>query len=229
MKKVILFSMFSFLFLFFSCGPSAREKERIEKERADSISQAEAREKALKLEQERQDSIRYAETRKARWAQDSIEIVELLPSFNISKDQEFDNKRIYVAKGISTSHYRNAAYLSFTTRDSKVDEIYINIEIVSKGIILLDHAAIIIGDDVYNLNPIGETKMDNQRYPSSAEWMTAILSSNLMNKILEADLIKVKAIGDDESKLINISPEDLTKMKETIKLYQLFKNSKVIE
>lgn len=229
MKKVILFLLASFLFLFFSCGQSAQEKERIEKERADSIAHVEAQAKALKLEQERQDSIRYANARKARWEQDSIEIVELLPSFNILKDKEFDNKKLYVAKGISTSHYRNTAYLSFTTTNSKVDEIYINVEIVGKGIILLDHASVIIGDDVYKVNPIGETKMDNERYPSSAEWMIATLSSNLMSKILEAESIKVKAVGDDDSKLISISPADLKKMKETIMLYQLFKNSKVIE
>ena len=229
MKKVILFSLTSFLFLLFSCGPSAQEKERIEKERADSIARVEAQERALKWEQERQDSTRYANARKARWEQDSIEIVELLLSFNVSKDKEFDNKKLYVAKGISTSHYRNTAYLSFTTTDSKVDEIYINVEIVGNGIILLDHAAVIIGDNVYEVNPIGETKMDSMRYPSSAEWMIATLSSNLMSKILEAESIKVKAVGDDDSKLISISPADLKKMKETIKLYQLFKNSKVIE
>lgn len=228
MKRTILSILALIAVILTACGPSAEEKAKMEKERADSIARVEAEALAAKLEAERQDSIDRAEKRKARWATDSLEIKKLLPSFVISKDKELESKRIFIAKGLSTSHYRNAAYLSFTTMGDKVDGMYLNVDVTGQHQILLSHATVIIGDDTYNVNSNGDSELNTDRYPSLAEWMYGDVSSALMDKILDAETLKVKAEGNDGNKLIPISAADLKKMKETIELYKLFKNSKVM-
>lgn len=228
MKKTVISLVALGAVLFTACGPSAEEKARIEKERNDSIARVEAEALAAKVEAERRDSIERAEKRKARWASDSVEITKLLPHFVITKDKELESKRVFVAKGVPTSHYRNAAYLSFTTMGDKADALYLNVDITGQHQILLSYATVIIGDDTYNVNSIGDSQLNTDRYPSMAEWMYGEVSSSLMDKILGAETVKIKAVGSDGDKLITISSADLKKMKETIELYKLFKNSKVI-
>lgn len=227
MKKLAII-LLSFPLILISCGPSAQEKARMEQERADSIANAQAKELALKQEQERQDSIERAAQRALRWEADSAEIMKLLPSFSIAKDKELESKRIYTAKGISTAHFRNGAYLSFTTMGTKADELLLNVEVAGTNSILLTRSIVIIGDDTYEVSPIGEAGFSTDRYPTIGEWMTGVVSSSLMEKILDAESLKVKAVGSDGDKLLTISPSDLKKMKETIELYKLFKNSRVI-
>lgn len=227
MKKLAII-LVSIPLILISCGPSAQEKARIEQERADSIAEAQAKELALKQEQERKDSIERAEQRALKWEEDSTEIMKLLPSFTIAKDTELESKRIYTAKGISTAHFRNEAYLSFTTMGTKVDKLLLNVEVAGNNSILLTKSIVFIGDDTYDISPIGEAGYSADRFPNIGEWMTGEVSSSLMEKILDAESLKVKAVGSDGDKLITISSGNLKKMKETIELYKLFKNSKVI-
>lgn len=230
MKKYCIYILgISIAVSLLSCGPTAAEKAKIEQERADSIAAVEARELEIKRAQEEQDSIKRAENRKVQWEKDSVQIMELLPSFSTIKDKELESKRIYVAKGITTSHYNNSAYLSFTTVAGKAEDLFLNVDIVGSSSILIEYASVIIGDDFINVQPSKEVGHDVERYPKIGEWMEGIVSANLMEKISECESLKVKAIGSDGEKLINISPTDLEKMKMTIRLYQLFRNSKVIE
>lgn len=215
-----------------SCGPSKAEQERIEKERQDSIARVEQERVLLdqKLEQERQDSIARAERRKAKWATDSVEIVKLLPSFTIINDKENDNKKIYVAKGIPTSHYRNGAYLSCVVVGDQVQDLLLNVDFLGDDNFYLNQVDILIGENSYELYPSGQKGYDI-RDLKVAEWNSCEVNSSLADKILDSNTLKIKLIGEDytnPSKLLNISSSELEKMKQTIRLYNLFKDGKVI-
>lgn len=230
MRKFLIAASVLTVSCLFSCGPSKADQERIEKERQDSIAKVE-KEKELtlqKLEQERQDSIARAEKRKQQWATDSVEISKLLPEFSITKDEELENGRIYVAKGMSTSHFRDGAYISFTTLAEKVGKLFINASVTSDNAYLLDYITLIIGDNTFDIYPDGEVGLSTDRFPIVAEWFKGDLNSNLSEKILEAQSLKIKVVGSDGNKLLNITSGDLEKMKKTIMLYNLFNRSKVI-
>lgn len=211
-----------------SCGPSAAEKERLEKERQDSINMA--LRNAEIADSLRADSIIKAKkaARQKDLMRDSTEIANLLPQFDVIKDPAFENKYQYVYKGTSTAHFINNFYLSFTTMTNSVDELLLNIDVegdlFKSDAIMIDYAQIIIGDDSYDIPPIGETKLkfNEQDNYKRGEWMSGEVSSSLMDKILDANSIKIKIKGSND-KLISVTSAELKKMKVTIELYQFMK------
>lgn len=213
----------------YGCGPSKAEKERMERERQDSINRA-VRE-AERLDSLRVDSIRKArkEARQKDISRDSTEIMALLPHFKVTKDPQFDSKRLFVYKGIQTSHFINNAYLSFATMQNNVEDLLLNVDVRGEWLkdkaLLITHVEVIIGDDSYVISPAERPKSEYKAENSDirGEWMYGEVSSHLMDKILEAPSIKINVMGSDGDKLLPVSSAELEKMKETIRLYKLMK------
>lgn len=242
MRKLQILSSFisilGFAFVISSCGPSAEEKARMEKERQDSINIATR--KAEIRDSLRRDSItRFKnEARQKDITRDSTEIASLLPHFNIKQDPEFETKKMFIYKGISTSHFINNAYLSFATVQNKVEDLLLNVDIMGewlkKDAIYIDYAEVIIGDENYIVSPSGGTKLEykDTNKDISGEWMSGEVSPALMNNILEAKTIKINVVGTYGTRLISVSSNDLDKMKATIRLYKQMKEygaEKVLE
>lgn len=231
MRKTVLISLAALTVAVISCGPSAEEKARIEQERADSLARVEAEKAAAKLEAERLDSIRHAQERLERWATDSVKIAELLPLVTVTKDKAIERNRTYTAKGVSSAHYRNGVFVSFTTEGTRLEDLYLNVELLSNDAFLPDRVLVIIDDKPTDLPREGEAMMDVDRVPYKvSEWMKCSIPSNVADKILGAESVKIKVEGSNSAeKLFTVSGNELDKMKDVISLYKLFKNNKVIE
>lgn len=231
-KQILLLSMglLSLGVMAVGCGPTAAQKERMEQERQDSI--------RLVREEEIQDSICRDSIIRIRKAnihedlkRDSIEIANLLPNFKKIQDPAFDNKYKFVYKGISTSHFTNNIYLSFEIMQNNLEGLMLNIDTRGEWMkstnIDISYAKIIIGNDSYDISPVGGVQFQYDEKDSDiwGEWMSGELSSYIMDKILEANAIKIdligSSIGSNGNKLISVSSSDLNKMKETIRLYKL--------
>lgn len=208
-----------------ACGESAeqrQQREAAEAQRvADSIAVVESA--RAKLEQQRLDSIARAEKRQARMAADSTLRAELLPFFTEELNTDGSGASLFVIKGTPNNHRQNSAFLSFRVDNGSAREIFLNVSSFGNNWLLIDRASLLI--DSYS--PIELTLPDEvsgvvNSDTTCSEWFTSLLSSDTLDKLMEAESISVKLVGEEKDKTIKLNPKQVANMQKTIKLYRAF-------
>lgn len=206
-----------------SCGESAKEREAREaaeaEHKADSIAQIEA--ERAKLEQQRLDSIASVQKRTERIAADSALRAELLPVFAEEKNADGSGASLYKIKDAPKGHLQNYAYLSFTVDNGSAREIFINVCYNGKDWLNIERCSIEIDDDINDIS-IGDVSNKVNDNLSCSEWFTAPLYSGTIDKLMDTKTVKIRIIGDENSKSITLTPKQISGIQKTIKLYRAF-------
>lgn len=207
-----------------SCGESAQEKQaRLEAEqrhKADSIAQVEAQAQA---EQHRQDSIASALKKAERIAADSTVRAELLPAFIEVKNADASGASAYQVKKAPKGHQQNSAYLSFTVDAGRARELLINVCYYGQNWLSIVRASVTIDDgDPEQLSLPSEISNYINDRAWCSEWFAASVYSGLADKLLEAKKVTVTLKGEERDKVITLSPDQVSDMQKTIKLFKAF-------
>lgn len=204
-----------------SCGESSKDRqarEATEAQRvADSIAKVEA--DRAKLEQHRLDSIASAEKRAARMAADSTVRAELLPNFT---EETIPEGSLYKVKGTPRGHRQNCAYLTFVVDNGVARDIFLNVDYFGENWLNIEKTSLLIDGETTDLSIQGDVSNNVNSDATCSEWFTSMLSSNTMDKILEAKKIIIKLAGDERDKNITLNSKQIADMQKTIKLYRAF-------
>ena len=154
---------------------------------------------------------------------DSTKINELLPFFNVKKD-EFDPNAIIWYKPKSAPKYtnQNGIYLYFSSQDGKIRNLRFRIQYYSDSWLFFKKIQFSIDDEAYEFIP-SKTEYDSGNGGKIWEWFDEALTNydkKLIYALTEAKTAKMKLIGRQYYDIKEISKEQITGMKRTLELYK---------
>lgn len=154
---------------------------------------------------------------------DSSKIKELLPYFNIKKD-EFDpnGKTWYEPKSAPKYTNRNGIYLYFATIDGKAMPLRFRVQYYADDWLFFKKIQFSIDDKAYEYIP-SRTETDSGDGGKIWEWFDEALTGSdkdLIYALVGAKSAKMKFIGRQYYDIKNITNNQVTDMKRTLELYR---------
>lgn len=191
------------------CNNAAND-EAAKQARLDSIARADSIMRVA--EQMRLDSIK-----RVKAAEDSATIVRLTPKFRKFKDG-FDERMWCESKTAPQSLKKSYVYLYFDVTEPRARNLRMKIQYAAADWVLFDFVHFYIDGKTYTVDCF-EPKRDN-----SADWVWESYDfghpdNSLLKAMYNAESVKVKYEGDDESSIRTLSEKELKAIKETIDLY----------
>lgn len=154
---------------------------------------------------------------------DSTKIEELLPFFNVNKD-EFDpkGKTWYEPKSAPKYTNQNGIYLYFAAQEGKVMPLRFRVQYYADDWLFFNKIQFAIDDNAYEYIP-SHTEHDNGDGGKIWEWFDEALTGsdkNLIYALTEAQSAKMKFIGRQYYDIKTITNSQVTDMKRTLELYR---------
>ena len=154
---------------------------------------------------------------------DSAKIKELLPFFEIKKD-EFDPKGITWYKPKSAPQYtnRNGIYLYFAVQEGKDMSLRFRVQYYADDWLFFKKIQFSIDDNAYEYIP-SDTETDCGNGGKIWEWFDEALTGSdqkLIYALTEAKSAKMKFIGRQYHDIKTITKNQITDMKRTLELYR---------
>ncbi len=154
---------------------------------------------------------------------DSAKIEELLPFFNVNKD-EFDpkGKTWYEPKSAPKYTNQNGIYLYFAAQEGKVMPLRFRVQYYADDWLFFNKIQFAIDDNAYEYIP-SHTEHDNGDGGKIWEWFDEALTGsdkNLIYALTEAQSAKMKFIGRQYYDIKTITNSQVTDMKRTLELYR---------
>lgn len=152
---------------------------------------------------------------------DSAKIEELLPFFNINKD-EFDPKKGAWYKPKSAPKYVdcNAVYLYFKADTSGVSNLFFKVQYYAEDLLSIRKMVFAIDSNVYEYYPI-DVESD-YGYGKIWEWSNEYLTDKdkeLIYSLSNAKSAKIKFVGRQYSEVRTITKQQILDIKRTLDLY----------
>ena len=154
---------------------------------------------------------------------DSAKIKELLPFFDVNKD-EFDpnGKTWYKTKSAPKYADRNGIYLYFAVLEGKVMPLRFRVQYYSDNWLFFKKIQFSIDDKAYEYIP-SSTETDSGNGGKIWEWFDEALTGSdrdLIYALVKAKSAKMKLIGRQYYDIKNITNNQVTDMKRTLELYR---------
>ena len=154
---------------------------------------------------------------------DSTKIEELLPFFNVNKD-EFDpkGKTWYEPKSAPKYTNQNGIYLYFAAQEGKVMALRFRVQYYADDWLLFNKIQFAIDDNAYEYIP-SHTEHDNGNGGMIWEWFDEALTGSdkaLIYALTEAKSAKMKFIGRQYYDIKTITKSQVADMKRTLELYR---------
>ena len=154
---------------------------------------------------------------------DSAKIKELLPHFNVKKD-EFDpnGKTWYEPKSAPKYTDQNGIYFYFATQEGKPLQLRFRVQYYADDWLFFKKIQFAIDNKAYEYTPIN-TEHDNGKGGKIWEWFDEALSGSdreLIYALTEAKNAKMKFIGKQYYDIKTITKKQVTDMKRTLDLYK---------
>ena len=154
---------------------------------------------------------------------DSAKIKELLPYFNVKKD-EFDPKKKtwYEPKSAPKYTNQNGIYFYFATQEGKPLQLRFRVQYYADDWLFFKKIQFSIDNNAYEFIP-SDTEQDNGNGGKIWEWFDETLSGSdreLIYALTEANNAKMKFIGKQYYDIKTITKSQITDMKRTLELYK---------
>lgn len=154
---------------------------------------------------------------------DSVKIKELLPFFNVKKD-EFDpnGKTWYKPKSAPQYTNRNGIYLYFASQNGKVAALRFRVQYFSDDWLFFKKIQFSIDDNAYEYIP-SDTETDCGNGGKIWEWFDEALTGSdkdLIYALVEAKSARMKFIGRQYYDIKTITKNQVIDMKRALELYR---------
>ncbi|MBR4773361.1 MAG: hypothetical protein IK010_02905 [Bacteroidales bacterium] len=155
---------------------------------------------------------------------DSAKINELLPFFNIRKDEFAPDGRIwYTPKDAPQNVWVNGIYLYFMVIDGKAQNLRLKVQYYANDWLFLDRVYFSIDSNAYKYTP-ENVKRDNGRGGMIWEWFDEQVHRDdkpLLDALSNAKNAKMKFVGDKYHDIKNITEDQIISINRTLELYYL--------
>ncbi len=155
---------------------------------------------------------------------DSTRIKELLPLFDIEKDEFAPDGRVwYTPKSAPDVVWTNGIYLYFMVKDGKAQNLRLKVQYYDDDWLFLKKLYFSIDSNAYLYKP-QDVKSDNGRGGMIWEWFDEKMYRDdkvLLDALSKAKSAKMKFVGDKYHHIRTISAEQIESIKNTLELYFL--------
>lgn len=154
---------------------------------------------------------------------DSTKIKELSPKFTFKKD-EFDPKGLTWIEPKSSPKYsnQNGIYCYFMRQDDTTSNFRLKIQYYASDWLFIEKIQFSIDDKAYEYNP-SKTERDHGGgyiWEWSDEKISYESDKNIIEALANAKSAKMKLIGSQYYKIKNITPAQITSIRESLELYK---------
>lgn len=155
---------------------------------------------------------------------DSTRIKELLPLFDVKKDEFAPDGRIwYKPKTAPSVVWTNGIYLYFMVKDGKAQNLRLKVQYYDDNWLFFENLYFSIDSNAYVYTP-HDTKRDSGRGGMIWEWFDEQMHRDdkvLLEALSNAKNAKIKFVGDKYYEIRTISTEQIESINNTLELYYL--------